>query len=215
MFPHSVRSEKRFARKLEKATAHHEKLLEMERFSLPIDQGKLAIMHSYGTTVNSEFSADEQKRIFREEAEEVAAGDWAAQYADVSVHPVASNLDMDLALMDREVAGVVLVGHGTIAAYRMLAGEYYNWESATRAVRELKLGHFVQRTCGEFRVPRSVPLGTFVVADRRNLIAPVGVAIDDANPEESVFTQVYPTDQVRAEDIIELRNKYYNPSRKE
>ncbi len=204
-------SEKRFLKQLEKAEARHAMPLELGRFSLPIAEGKLAIMHSFGTTINSDYSPEEQKRIFKEEAEMVAASSFAAQYADTQVLPVASGIDMDFALMDQEVAGMVLVGHGTIAAFRMNEGKYYNWQNAERASKELKLGHFVQRTCGRFTVPQPVPLGTFVVADRRNCIAPVGIAIDDANPNEDLFTPVYETEYVDTADILALRDKFYTP----
>lgn len=204
-------SEKRFLKQLEKAESRYATALELGRFSLPIAEGKLAIMHSFGTTIDSVYSPEEQKRIFRDEAEMVAASDLASQYADTQVLPVANSLDMDFALMDQEVAGMVLIGHGTIAAFRMNEGKYYNWQNAERASRELKLGHFVQRTCGRFTVPQPVPLGTFIIADRRKCIAPVGIAIDDANPNEDLFTPVYDTEHVGTAEILALRDKYYAP----
>ncbi|MBC7512068.1 hypothetical protein H7142_00190 [Candidatus Saccharibacteria bacterium] len=204
-------SEKRFHKQLEKAEVRHAAALELGRVSLPIAEGKLAIMHSFGTTINSQYSPEDQKRIFKQEAEMVAASEFASQYADTQILPVANGMDMDFMLMDREVAGMVLVGHGTIAAFRMNEGKYYNWQNAERASKELKLGHFVQRTCGQFTVPQPVPLGTFVVADRRNCIAPVGIPIDDANPDESLFTAVYENEHVGAADILVLREKFYKP----
>ena len=178
-------------------------------FSAPVEQGKLAVVHSLGVTQDSDYAADQQKAIFKAEAEAVAEQQFAAQYGSREVYPVATPYDMNLILEDSEVAGVILIGHGTIAALRLADDKYYNWRNAERATRELKLGHFIQRTCGQFAVSQSVPLGTYVAADRRKLIAPVGLKIDDKHPDEDAFTQVYDTEQVTAQDVIALRDNYY------
>lgn len=178
-------------------------------FSAPVEQGKLAVVHSLGVTQDSDYTADQQKAIFKAEAEVVAEHRFASQYKTTEVYPVATSYDMNLILEDDEVAGMILIGHGTIAALRLVDDNYYNWRNAERATRELKLGHFIQRTCGHFAVPQSVPLGTYVAADRRKLIAPVGIKIDDKHPDESVFTQVYDTEQVTADDVLALRDNYH------
>lgn len=204
-------SEKRFVRQLEKADVRHRTLLELGRVSLPVAEGKLAIVHSFGTTTNSDYTDKQQKKIFEEEAHHVAESDLAKAYDDVQVVPVASAIDLDLVFGDKEVAGMVLVGHGTIAAFRLANDKHYNWQNAERAVTDLKLGHFVQRTCGMFKVPQSVPLGTYVVSNRRNLVAPVGLVIDDKHPDESAFTHVYDSEQVSPEDVIAMRDRMYRP----
>lgn len=205
-------STKRFEQQVAKAVDRHDMLLSEGWVShVPVD-GRLAILHSYGVTQNSRYSADEQKEVFKAEAHAVAASELADGYKDVEIRPLATGMDMDFAIQDRYVAGIVLVGHGTIAAIRMAQDHYYNWKDAERVVRQLKLGHFVQRTCGSLSVKQSLPLGTFVVADQRSIIAPPGVPIDDKYPDESLFQPIYSRETNTAADILALRDCLYDVS---
>jgi hypothetical protein len=209
MFGKLSDSEKRFDRQLRKAVARHDYLLSNGKVSLLPEEGRLAILHSYGTTVNSEYSAEEQKEIFKSEAERISFSEIASLYGDVEVLPLVNKFDMDFAIQDANVAGIVLVGHGTLASVRMHQDEHYDWHDAERSTRQLKLGHFVQRTCGFLKREKSVPLGTFVVADQRKVIAPPGVGIDDKYPDESLFQSIYPAEVNDAETILALRDMYH------
>ena len=204
------RSERRFHAHLRRAISDHQKKLDEGSFSLSPEEGKLAVLASWGTTTNSEYSAKEQIRIFRTEAERVAASPLAAAYAAAEVVQVAGKMDVDFVLADPEVAGMVLVGHGNIAELRLHHDKHMIWWETARATRQLKLGHFVQRMCGHFETSDSLPMGTFAVADQRNIVAALGVPIDDKYPDESLFRTVYDESMNDAESILAVRNQYWN-----
>lgn len=203
-----VRSERRFEKHVDKAIIAHQKKLDQGIFSLPPDEGKLAIIASRGTTTNSMYSPDEQVKIFHDEAERVQYSEIAEQYDETEVYSAVNNLDIEFALGDREIAGMILIGHGTIAALRLHQDKFINWLEVSRSAKELKLGHFVQRMCGNYRISTSVPLGTFAVADQRNVIASLGAPIDDKYPDETLFQPVYNVPVNDATAMLELRDTY-------
>lgn len=203
------RSHRRFEKNLDARIGTHQKKLDNGLLSLAPHEGKLAILPSRGTTAVNSYSPTEQIRIFREEAETIADSEFAKQYDTTEVMPAVNKLDVDMALADFEVSGVVLIGHGTIAALRLHQDKYMNWYDASRATKQLKLGHFVQRMCGGFGIYESVPLGTFVVADQRNVLAAVGMAVDDLHPDDSLFAPVFDKPVNSFDDIVALRDKHY------
>ncbi len=209
MLKKAHRSSQRFQKYVEKNVASHQKKLNDAYFSLPPEQGKLVIVRSLGVTANSVYSSREQIRIFHEEADRVAVSDFAAQYAEAEVAPAATSMDVGFALADPEVAGIVLIGHGTISAFRLHQDKYLNWHDTAKATRQLKLGHFVQRMCGQFRLQDSLPMGTFAVADQRKIIAAVGVPVDDKYPDESLFCPVYDSAVNNTEAILALRDQHW------
>jgi len=203
------RSERRFHAHLRRAVAEHQKKIDEGSFSLSPEMGKLAVIASWGTAKNSQYSAKEQIRIFRTEAERVASSPLADAYAEAEVVQVASKMDVNFVLADPEVAGVVLVGHGNIAELRLHYDKHMNWWETAHATRQLKLGHFVQRMCGHFETADSLPMGTFAVADQRNIIAALGTPLDDKYPDESLFRPVYAESLNDAESILALRDEYW------
>lgn len=209
MLEKAHRSTRRFEKNVDRAIAIHQSKLDEGFVSLPPEQGKLVIIPSRGTTVNSRYSASEQIRVFGAEAEQIAASPFANQYAASEVMPAFTSMDVSFALADPEVAGLVLIGHGTIAAFRLHQDKYMNWHDTARQTRQLKLGHFVQRMCGEFRLHDSLPMGTFAVADQRHVLAAVGVPVDDKYPDESLFRPVYTEPVNDAQSIFALRDQYW------
>jgi hypothetical protein len=111
-------------------------------------------------------------------------------------------------ISDPEVSDLVLIGHGHIGDLGTDEGNHFSAFDVAKSAKYLKQGKIEQRICGHFRTPFSVPLGTFALADQRNLIAPLGYKIDDINPDESLFVAVYEQAQNSADDIRTLIDAY-------
>lgn len=181
--------------------------LEKGHFSLPRELGKLAIVASFGTVENSKFSPQKQRDVFMEE------GEWLQEeyirggdYDEVELYQAPDARVIREILRDREVSGVVLVGHGGVGHIILPHGEFFGWQDvATESMRRrghLKLGDFVQRTCGH--IPPSgltVPLPTFAVADQRKIRMPLGEAIPDEHPDDNSFRQIYDKPRNTPDDI--------------
>jgi len=200
--------DKRFRKDLLRAATKYNAFHDACEYSKTPELGKLAIVASQGTTTNSNLDPKKQVKVFLDEAEELLSSDLAAQYSSAEVHQVASNIDLSLILQDSDIAGIVLIGHGTIAALRLRNDKYFNWQDVSRASTHLKLGHFVQRMCGFYRVDSSAPLGTFVMADQRKVYAALGEAVEDINPPEESFISVFSEPKNSTEGIIDLRNRF-------
>ena len=198
-----ARSYRRFSARLERAVEDHQRKLDNHKVSVAPEAGKLVIILSTAFNEAGNITREQQRHAFIEEAE------WLEQkhsgaYNEVVIKKkmYASDFAMDLA--DAEVAGIVLIGHGNIGDIwtdgKGRSGHFGAFNVAKHA-RYLKQGRFEQRVCGHFRDHQSVPFGTFAVADQRNLIAPVGIEIDDINPDEALFRPVYDKPVNSADDI--------------
>lgn len=200
--------DKRFRKELQKANDKHDSLLQAGKISVAPEFGKLAIVASQGTTCDSDFSQNRQVAIFSEEAETLKYGEIASGYSGAEVFHAATATDVKLVLLDSEIAGVILVGHGSISALRLKNDRHFDWHDASRTSNHLKQGHFVQRMCGSYALYNSAPLGTFIVTDQTNITAAIGEAIDDVDPDEESFVRIYSNAKNSVDDIIALRDHY-------
>ncbi len=191
------KSTKRFNKNLAKLDDQRNRLLEEGKFSLASGMGKLVIIASKSVDYESNYSPDKQVELFIEEGEQLQE-QLRPYHADVVLRKSALYDDIISHVHDKEVSDMIFIGHGSIGAFWLEGDTKLGWqdlahenkESLMGTDRHLKLGQIVQRVCGNFPV-RSVPLGTPVVADLMNVIAPLGKAIPDAHPDESLFRPVY------------------------
>ena len=193
----SSRQRQAHDREVEKSYQAWLRHLEKGHFSLAPELGKLAIVASLGTVENSKLSFQRQQDVFMEE------GEWLQEkyiregdYKDVELYQAHDARVIREILRDREVSGIVLVGHGSAGHIILPHGEFFGWQDVVskswRRRGHLKLGDFVQRTCGH--IPLSgltVPLPTFAVADQRKIRMPLGEAIPDEHPDDNSFRHIY------------------------
>lgn len=158
--------------------------------------GELAVVVSIGADRNSQLSPERQRAIFMEEGEGLQETyERQGEYGAVKLYQARDSRDIYGVLQEKEVSGIVLIGHGACGRV-MLPGGYLSWEDIARRNKKrsghLKTGELIQRTCGH--IPSSgldVPLFTFAAADQTNISSPLGQGISDEYPDESLFTQVY------------------------
>ncbi len=204
----SSRSARRHDKTLQSAIEKRADLLDGGKLSVPAGAGKLAILYSTATNYHSDLHADHQKLAFRNEAHAISEKSGR----DMTIIDIVSDMSMRFALRDPEVSDVVVIGHGSIGDLWYGQGAHYDWRNVAKDASHLKQGEFVQRVCGNFTSNgRSVALGTFAVADLASLIAPVGKYIEDAEPDESVFSPVYVPHIDLAEQIEQLNQKHTPP----
>ncbi len=201
----------RFERNLGRAIEKRDDLLQKQKLSVASGGGRVAILYSTAKLfINSTEAQLKQNAIFREEAHCIAETNGK----DRSLVQIAEPRSISNVLRDPEICDIILIGHGSIGNMKVTVGENYDWQDISFATKHLKAGRFVQRLCGTFRADgQSVPLGTFALSDVTNLRAPVGIPIEDVNPDESLIDQqVYGYNSDLAVQIQEL-NAYFAPHR--
>jgi len=183
------------------------------RMSLPPEAGQLAVLLCVQPT-RSTLSADQERAIFWEEAERIRR-ERQIEYNDVAIREVCSRAAIIDAIGDPEVAGLELIGHGSVSAFDP-DSRAFTWKHVADTVSDpqlgghLKLGHIVQRFCGEVRDSNSITWATFLPFDQRTILAPIGQNIPDDAPEQADYLQVYQYPSCTVEQI-NAAHKPYRP----
>lgn len=83
-------------------------------------------------------------------------------------------------LGDRDATDVITIGHGSLSTFDVPGTEEdtVDWSDVSDLTDHLKTGNFSQRHCGGVSRTLAVPLGTFALADIRNLFAAVGTSFE-------------------------------------
>lgn len=206
----SGRSERRYVKEVETAHRKRERLLERSKFSVEKAMGVLAIHVSTSIDLESPLSPAAQVRAFREEGEHVQdAYIRSGEYGDVELHETTDSLDLKMSFRDKDTAGIITIGHGSIGCFHLPQSDFHTWRNVSFDADHLKTGEIVQRTCGHVpRGLRTVPWGSFALRDQRNLVAPLGRVIADKDPDEAAFRQVFEHDSNSTEDIIRLMDQH-------
>jgi hypothetical protein len=210
----SSRSEKRFNKEITKLAETRDRFMHEGRLSLPSGLGKLAIIVSTSPDYrNKELTPAEQKVAFLEEGERLRQS-LAPNHQQVILRRRAYPEEIKMDLNDPDVTDMILIGHGSIGnLWTDGYGGSFNWQDAVRNARSLlgnghlKQGEFVQRMCGNFPLA-TVPLGTVVASDLRNIKAATGQRVPDIHPEESLFTPVYSSNENIVQQIYELNEQF-------
>lgn len=198
------RSERRFVRKVDKYCTKRLELLEAESFSLSPQLGRLAIHVSTAPDERSKNSAARQKEIFQAEGEYLQ--EWYERqgvYGNVKLVPKTNRMALAMDIADKEVAGVVTIGHGSLGDFWLPdGGGHFDWQDVARNARHtLKRGDIIQRTCGNI-YKKSVPWGTFAAADQTKIVAVSGQTIPEEHPPSELFRPVYTTPHNDREHIL-------------
>lgn len=205
----SGHNRQRFVRRLTAEVREHKRKLHAERISLPSQLGKLVIVVSNRVSKEGGHTAQEQREAFHAEADQIAEQrKRTGSYGAVEVRRSAEAATIAQDLGDKEVSGIILIGHGAIDRFWLDVGDKLRWRNVAAQARYLKQGQIEQRMCGHFRDYDSVPLGTFAMLDQRHLVAPVGVKIDDVHPDEAAFRPVYEKPVNTVDDIRNLIKQY-------
>lgn len=203
----------RFEKNLMGAIEKRDDLLQKQRLSVASGSGKVAILYSTARIHATVTDLDhvKQNQVFIDEAHGIREVYGGRDNAFVQIATGASMRD---ALTDKEVSDIVIIGHGTIGNLKIPNGKNFDWLDVSYNANHLKAGKIIQRVCGHFRPDGlSVPLGTFALSDITNLRAPVGVPIEDVNPDESLIDQqVYAFNSDLAAQIQEL-NMTFAPNK--
>ncbi len=151
-------------------------------FSVAPEMGYIAIMCSACTDDITEPGTPQsiaEIQLFLREAlqfKELAKshGRNARVFTDADEHAMAE------VLADPEATDVVTIGHGSLAGFYVpnQRDGIFDWHDASTASTHLKTGFFMQRHCGGIERNLTVPLGTFTLADVRNVVAPVNESFE-------------------------------------
>lgn len=220
------RSEQRLLKRIDKASARREALLQDGKLSLPSGLGKLAIIVSRSPDDGAgRLAPKEQHMAFLKEADDLKEHRQGL-HQEVVVRPIAVMEDMKLDFADPEVTDIMLIGHGSINAMWTDGGRSFDWEVASKAASYLKQGKIEQRMCGNLpskklqfssgkyveELPHgySVPLGTFAVSDLRNVIAAPGIVVPDMNPSSELFMPIFSADTNAAKQVADFNAEFGN-----
>lgn len=220
----STRSEKRFAKDVEKLVETREQYLELGKLSLKSGEGKLVIVVSTSPDKrDTDHTPAEQKKIFLEEGERLQAL-RAPKHQDTVMRPRAFSEDIRMDMNDPEVTDMIFIGHGSIGNFWTDGRKRnFDWLDVAKNARgilhnsaHLKQGAIEQRMCGDFPM-ETVPFGTAIVSDLRNLHAATGMRIDVDHPSEDLFKPVYAANDDLAIQIADLNHtfKHQNKDKKE
>lgn len=205
-----------FVSRLERRVELREQKIHDEMVSLPSQLGKLVIVVSNRIFKNSEYDSETQWQAFHDEADRFADL-RAGYYGGLEIRRSAKLTEIRDDLRDVEVSDMMFIGHGTIDEFWLDDNHSLGWRQVAKYARYLKQGCIEQRMCGNFNHYSAVPMGTFALVDQRDLIAPLGEAIDDVCPDEALFEPVYGKPSNSSRDILELIHYFdsYNSSSQE
>jgi|GEM_PF-1720321 len=198
-----------FRDRLHTAYEHHDALLQAQKLSVEPRLGQLAILVSSWTRDDIPMSPEAQRGAMEEAAEYLAEraqqeGVYDAQqegvYDDIDIRHHATKATLLDAIEDDEVAGITLVGHGNISTFHTADASSLKWFTAAAHTDHLKQGGIEQRMCGRVYKGEAA-LGTFLVADQRNILAAAGTNVGDLVDDEEFFVPVYQKPQNTPDEI--------------
>lgn len=155
-----------------------ERLRDAELFSAAPELGMTAIIYSIYESVESDDEEQSFKLIesreFADEAHAIADS-VNAQNGDAFVIRGLSPESLEEGVIaNRDVANVVIIGHGTFSSVFTDEGDSIEWSDVSRMATHLKTGYIEQRFCGKYRFKLSVPFGLFAAQSARNILAAKG-----------------------------------------
>lgn len=178
--------------------------------SLKSGSGRLAILVSGADSDRIRLAPDKQIAYFEEHAETYAELEHPKHQEVLIVHGAGSAAILGH-LQDPETTDIATFGHGCIEAVGVLDTIACNSSMVSRKATHLKLGSWLQATCGEFLHGYSVPLGAPALSDLSKLRAAPGVSIDLGNPQKTELPQIFNATDGFATQLASLNAKYYIP----
>ena len=210
-------------RKITKAERKREELVRRGHLSTPEREGDLTIFVAK-TPVHTDTAlylgakanglspqqiakmAEQREAKFNEEALRIE-GERGRQYASVHIMP-ASRLFLDLALKDREISGIVVIGNGSVNGIDIEDADSirrYTWEDVSKQADHLKTGAIEQR------LPRvldrefgNVPFGTFAVESLARVYIPAHDCFPDCIADDGSYVQPFSERENLREQIHDM-----------
>jgi hypothetical protein len=161
--------------RLKKALQLRSKLVAEGAYGPSLDRERyfgIVVGHDSSTGDTLSYIEENERYEFMSEAEEIRENALASGYrAEILA---TTERDRALSFLSRvSMTDVVLIGHGQLG--RLNLGESgLGWWHVARSMDHLKQGYFIQRHCGVLWQAVNVAVGTFAMADMRNVIAPAG-----------------------------------------
>lgn len=176
------------------AIERHLELINNDAVSVPSASGYLAVLCSTQSTEgpypSPGSSGHTQIATFMEEADAIIKrhNEKGLKAEKVVTDSIADVMDV---VRDEQCSDIIAIGNGSYNSL-WLSDQHLTWWNLSKMACHLKAGVFVQRTCGHYETHKlNVSLPTFIMRDQRNIFAPYGHMLDDANPDESLIKQVY------------------------
>ncbi len=148
-------------------------LFNAGQLSVPDDIGEAYILYSVHDGGD--------KALLRKHADALTA-QWRSRRGGRAIIEVTCNPtvgDVEFVIQNHAVSTLAFIGHGSLGAWWRYDSKVHSpmtWYQLAALTTHLKRGIVEQRTCASAPDLRSVrlPIGTFLVTDQRNAIAPVG-----------------------------------------
>lgn len=185
-----------------------ESLREAKRFSLAPDIGYTAIVYSHSAKIETEDESgymEEEYPAFAEEARAISEQISAQNGKPFIIRGVDPVSFEEGVLSQRNVANLVIIGHGTFSSVYCDDGNEITWGEVADMTTHLKTGYIEQRFCGGFRQSLSVPFGLFAVSAARNVFAAPGkyFAPEKVPEHESLMQRVTTAERLSYAEIRE------------
>lgn len=178
---HMASDRRQFNQALRRWDALHEK----GAYSLPVDEGGVAILCSgYGLGEPDQKAREVQ--AFEAEAKRIAdlvysRGIDVAEFYDFDEH------DMIQVLTDRTFSSVITIGNGNLSETYGYGGDGIDWRFVSLTSDHLKLGRFTMRHCGQAIRNLSAPLGTFAMANHSDVFAAYATYLPTVMEDEDEY----------------------------
>lgn len=186
----------------ERSLRRWDELHERQAYSAPSELGTMAVMYSLCRMKATEAEHIEEIKTFRDEAHEIEQGirflgGHAAVFSGINYQSLGE------VLTNPGYSGIVLIGHGDFSSVYGDNERIIDWREIASMATHLKRGSVVQRFCGTYARNASVPFGTFVVSDHRDVIAAPGHVFmpELYENDERLLRSVSPKPRMIYEDI--------------
>lgn len=203
------------SKQFERAVGWWEEMHNSKAYSLPSEVGGLAVICSYYTDFNNDSTDRVSKQSlrdikkFRNEGLKIAElAQKQGKQAEAILN--ANAIDVGNVLRDPTISDVVVIGHGCLSSVYMKdprsADTLYDWYDVALDTDHLKTGVFTQRFCGGLRRKLPVPLGTFAMADHRNVLAPIGLYFASKGLDYYRNDHLVPVSETKGLNIAQVKD---------
>ncbi|MEP6710528.1 MAG: hypothetical protein ABJA64_02320 [Candidatus Saccharibacteria bacterium] len=154
-------------------------LHEAGNFGASVRNGELAVLCSSYSNRDTPNERLEERGYFEREAHQMVCFFRGQGMGAFVINKLSFDDAIDV-IKDTSVSSIVTIGHGDLSSIYIDREHKLDWGDVSRESTHLKTGVFTQRQCGQFLRDLSVPMGTFVMANHKQVHA---VAGDSFTPE--------------------------------
>lgn len=170
-------------------------------FSVPANDGRVAIITPYDSSAVSKFESFER---FQKQANALAEFILNQSGVEPVMAPNAVKSDIQQIYQDPSIASVCFIGRGTLSSIGSQDGPI-TWRDISEQSDHLKTGATYQLFCGWHPNTLNVPLGMFGMDDhRKTFAAPATYIMGRANPVK-LFSNLSPAVNKKSMSYDELK----------